>query len=215
MILVVAGITYGVLRLSERIVGVIGINGMNALSKVMGFIILCIGIQFVVNGVLGIVQDPTVIRAIRDAALPARYTARTLSRRGVNKRALEAAFALDTGDGPILAVVSRLTRQKGMDVLAECVDDLVETGARLALLGPASVPAVGGTDPALQLTVGADSAGVFLPMALRRGGPGATFVVASSDSSVAQHASAMPSSRSMSIRAKGFAGPRSTSPSVT
>jgi len=68
-ILVVAAITYGVLRLSEKIVGVIGVNGMNALSKVMGFIILCIGIQFVVNGVLGIVQDPAVIRAIRDAAL--------------------------------------------------------------------------------------------------------------------------------------------------
>ena len=42
---------------------------MNAMSKVMGFLILCIGIQFVVNGVLGIVQDPTVIRAIRDAAV--------------------------------------------------------------------------------------------------------------------------------------------------
>ena len=68
-ILVVAAITYSVLRLSEKIVGVIGVNGMNALSKVMGFIILCIGIQFVVNGVLGIVQDPAVIRAIRDAAL--------------------------------------------------------------------------------------------------------------------------------------------------
>ncbi len=68
-ILVVAAITYSVLRLSERIVGVIGVNGMNALSKVMGFIILCIGIQFVVNGVLGIVQDPAVIRSIRDAAL--------------------------------------------------------------------------------------------------------------------------------------------------
>ena len=68
-ILVVAAITYSVLRLSERIVGVIGVNGMNALSKVMGFLILCIGIQFVVNGVLGIVQDPAVIHAIRDAAL--------------------------------------------------------------------------------------------------------------------------------------------------
>lgn len=66
-ILVVAVITYVVLRLSERIVGVIGINGMNALSKVMGFIILCIGIQFVVNGVLGIVTDPAVVRGIRDA----------------------------------------------------------------------------------------------------------------------------------------------------
>ena len=68
-IVTVAAITYAVLRLSERIVGVIGVNGMNALSKVMGFIILCIGIQFVVNGVLGIVQDPAVIHAIRDAVL--------------------------------------------------------------------------------------------------------------------------------------------------
>jgi len=68
-ILVVAVITYITLRLSERVVGVIGINGMNALSKVMGFLILCIGIQFVVNGVLGIATDPAVIKLIRDAAL--------------------------------------------------------------------------------------------------------------------------------------------------
>lgn len=65
-IVAVAVITYIVLRLSEKIVGVIGVNGMNALSKVMGFIILCIGIQFVVNGVLGIVQDPALIHGIRD-----------------------------------------------------------------------------------------------------------------------------------------------------
>ena len=68
-ILIVAAITYGTLRLSERVVGVIGLNGMNALSKVMGFLILCIGIQFVVNGVLGIATDPAVVKLIRDAAL--------------------------------------------------------------------------------------------------------------------------------------------------
>ena len=66
-ILVVAVITYGTLRLSERFVGVLGLNGMNALSKVMGFLILCIGIQFVVNGVRGVVTDPVMLRAIRDA----------------------------------------------------------------------------------------------------------------------------------------------------
>jgi len=68
-ILVVAVITYVTLRLSERVVLVIGVNGMNALSKVMGFLILCIGIQFVVNGVLGIVKDPDFIHAIRDTVL--------------------------------------------------------------------------------------------------------------------------------------------------
>jgi multiple antibiotic resistance protein len=68
-IMVVAVISYCTLRLSERIVRIIGANGMNALSKVMGFLILCIGIQFIVNGVLGIVTDPALVRGIRDAAL--------------------------------------------------------------------------------------------------------------------------------------------------
>jgi len=84
----------------------------------------------IVNGI-----DPAVWNPETDAALPARYTAATLARRATNKRAAEAAFGLAPGDGPILAVVSRLTRQKGMDVLAECVNDIVATGARLALLG--------------------------------------------------------------------------------
>jgi multiple antibiotic resistance protein len=66
-ILVVAVISYLTLRLSDRVVRVIGANGMNALSKVMGFLILCIGIQFVVNGVIGIVTDPALVRGIRDA----------------------------------------------------------------------------------------------------------------------------------------------------
>jgi multiple antibiotic resistance protein len=52
------------------VVLVIGTNGMNALSKVMGFLILCIGIQFVVNGVVGIATDPVLLRGIRDAVQP-------------------------------------------------------------------------------------------------------------------------------------------------
>jgi multiple antibiotic resistance protein len=68
-IIVVAVITYVVLRLAERTVVLIGVNGMNAMTKVMGFLILCIGVQFIVNGVLGIATDPAVVRAIRDAAV--------------------------------------------------------------------------------------------------------------------------------------------------
>ena len=66
-IVVVAVITYVTLRVSDRVVRVIGINSMNALSKVMGFLILCIGIQFVVNGVLGVLTEPAVVHAIRQA----------------------------------------------------------------------------------------------------------------------------------------------------
>lgn len=66
-IVAVAIITYVTLRVSERVVDVIGVNGMNALSKVMGFLILCIGIQFVVNGVLGVLGEPAVTNLIHDA----------------------------------------------------------------------------------------------------------------------------------------------------
>jgi len=75
-----------------------------------------------------------------DPALATNYTARTLARRAANTRALESEFGLDPGDtgtngGPLFVVVSRLTWQKGMDVLLECLDHLVWLGGRLALLG--------------------------------------------------------------------------------
>lgn len=66
-ILIVAGVAYATLRASHRIVGVIGANGMNALTKMMGFLLVCIGIQFVVNGLVGIAMEPALVRGIRDA----------------------------------------------------------------------------------------------------------------------------------------------------
>lgn len=52
-----------------------------------------------------------------------------------NKRALEQEFGLERDDGPLFVVVSRLTWQKGMDVLVGVLDHLVGIGGRLALLG--------------------------------------------------------------------------------
>jgi starch synthase len=70
-----------------------------------------------------------------DPHLAATYTAGKLAARAKNKRAVEQAFGLDRDDGPLFVVVSRLTWQKGMDVLAEVLDHLVGIGGRLALLG--------------------------------------------------------------------------------
>ena len=66
-IISVAVLTYIVLRLSGRIVSLIGPVGLNAMTKIMGFLIMCIGVQFVVNGVLGIATDPELLRSIREA----------------------------------------------------------------------------------------------------------------------------------------------------
>lgn len=83
----------------------------------------------IVNGIDSTVWDPA-----SDAALPARYNRDALDSRAANRAAVEEAFGL-SGDGPIFTVVSRLTWQKGMDVLATVLDDLVAMGGRLALLG--------------------------------------------------------------------------------
>lgn len=70
-----------------------------------------------------------------DPALPVRFSLRTLTKRAANIRALEAEFGLEQGDGPLFVVISRLTWQKGMDVLLDVLDHLVGLGGRLALLG--------------------------------------------------------------------------------
>jgi starch synthase len=87
-------------------------------------------VRGIVNGI-----DPADWNPANDRHLPATYSARTLSKRIVNKRALEAEFGLEPGDGPLFVVISRLTWQKGMDVLLEVLDHLVGIGGRLALLG--------------------------------------------------------------------------------
>lgn len=79
--------------------------------------------------------DVEVWNPAADKHLAATYTARTLKARKANRAALEERFALDRDAGPILCVVSRLTWQKGMDVLAAAADGIVGAGLRLAILG--------------------------------------------------------------------------------
>ena len=64
-IVCVALLTYIVLRLSGKIAGLTGPVGVNAMTKIMGFLIMCIGVQFVVNGVLAIATDPELLRGIK------------------------------------------------------------------------------------------------------------------------------------------------------
>ncbi|MGN6552003.1 MAG: glycogen synthase GlgA [Pararhizobium sp.] len=84
----------------------------------------------IVNGI-----DTGVWNPATDETLPARYSAATLKKRRANRAALLGAMGLPDGDGPLFSVVSRLTWQKGMDLLVEVVDEIVEGGGRLVVLG--------------------------------------------------------------------------------
>lgn len=70
-----------------------------------------------------------------DEALVATYSARSLKGKAQNRAEVEARFGLNPGDGPLFCLVSRLTSQKGLDMLLECLPLIVGQGAKLAVLG--------------------------------------------------------------------------------
>ena len=84
----------------------------------------------ILNGIDTDIWDP-----MEDPALAARYNSSTLQLRETNRRALNETFGLDDSPGPLFGVVSRLTWQKGMDLLVGRVDDLVAEGGKLCILG--------------------------------------------------------------------------------
>ena len=63
-ILLVAAVVFGVMRVATRMVRMLGVNGLNAMTKIMGFLILCVGVQFIVNGVVGVASSPELVGAI-------------------------------------------------------------------------------------------------------------------------------------------------------
>ncbi|HET7410998.1 MAG TPA: glycogen synthase GlgA [Paracoccaceae bacterium] len=65
----------------------------------------------------------------------ARFGLRRLQARQKNRAALAAEFGIEPGDGPVFAVVSRLSWQKGLDLLLEVLPRLVGQGGSLVVLG--------------------------------------------------------------------------------
>lgn len=55
--------------------------------------------------------------------------------KAANARALRAEFGLAKGNGPLAIVVSRLSDQKGLDLLLSALPALIRRGGQLALLG--------------------------------------------------------------------------------
>lgn len=70
-----------------------------------------------------------------DPALAQHYAASTVHKREVNKRVLRERFGIHGEDAMLFSVVSRLTSQKGVDLIAANVDWLVSLGATLVILG--------------------------------------------------------------------------------
>lgn len=89
------------------------------------------GIVGIVNGVDYGTWDPA-----SDPLLPVHYDRSNLVGKAQCKRALRARCNLpERADAPVFVIVSRLNRQKGLDLVADAADALVESGGQLVLVG--------------------------------------------------------------------------------
>jgi starch synthase len=84
----------------------------------------------IVNGI-----DPETWDPANDPYLVSRFSGKTLKAREPNRLAVEKRLGLDADKDPLVCVISRLTWQKGMDVFAAVVDQIVEAGVKIAALG--------------------------------------------------------------------------------
>ncbi len=85
----------------------------------------------ILNGV-----DTDIWNPANDPALPHAYAANRLAAKRLNKTALQAEMGLDqVADRPLFGVISRLTDQKGLDLLLTIADGIPHLPAQLVLLG--------------------------------------------------------------------------------
>lgn len=85
----------------------------------------------ILNGIDTHVWDPST-----DAYLPVHYNVNKLRCKKEVKHALQTELGLTVdANAPLLGVVSRLTHQKGLDMLATIAHQLLDSGCQLAVLG--------------------------------------------------------------------------------
>jgi starch synthase len=85
----------------------------------------------ILNGIDEIEWNPK-----SDKYLQVHYDTTDMAGKAAGKRALQKRLVLDVdAEAPLLGVVSRLTYQKGLDMLLECLPKLLDGGAQLAVLG--------------------------------------------------------------------------------
>ncbi len=80
--------------------------------------------------------DDDIWNPADDANIKKPYSNRSLSGKATNKTALQTRFNLVTDvTAPLFCVVSRLTAQKGFDILLEALPTIIANGGQLAMLG--------------------------------------------------------------------------------
>lgn len=87
-------------------------------------------IRGIVNGI-----DTDVYNPNKDSALFSKYTLKTVSKKAANKKGLQEMVNLPVSDKPLIGMVTRLTNQKGMDLIMEVIEEILSMDIQMVVLG--------------------------------------------------------------------------------
>lgn len=88
----------------------------------------------IVNGINCEEYDPWT-----DPVIAANYNFESIDRKKENKRFLQKTLGLPAADVPVFGLISRLVDQKGLDLLEDIFDDLMQMDVQLAVLGTGDI----------------------------------------------------------------------------
>ena len=88
-------------------------------------------IRGILNGI-----DTDVYNPAKDSALFAKYTLKTVSKKAADKKGLQELVNLPVAaDKPLIGMVTRLTNQKGMDLVMEVIEEILSMDIQMVILG--------------------------------------------------------------------------------
>lgn len=88
-------------------------------------------IRGILNGI-----DTDMYNPSKDEALVAKYTLKTVSKKAADKKMLQELVNLPVaGDKPLIGMVTRLTNQKGLDLVMEVLEEILSMDLQMVVLG--------------------------------------------------------------------------------
>lgn len=87
-------------------------------------------IRGILNGI-----DTNLYNPSKDSALFANYTVKTVAKKAENKKGLQEMVNLPVSDKPLIGMVTRLTNQKGMDLVMEVIEEILSMDIQMVVLG--------------------------------------------------------------------------------
>ncbi len=84
----------------------------------------------IINGI-----DTKLYNPLHDIALFSNYSAKTVAKKEPNKKGLQELVNLPSLNMPLIGMVTRLTNQKGMDLVMEVIEEILSFDIQMVILG--------------------------------------------------------------------------------